>query len=89
LHFAAQSLEPEAVRLLIQAGASLEARNRYGATPLLIALGNSKDDDHGVVGLLLDAGADIDAKNVAGVSPRSLADTVANFDLKKFLRTKS
>jgi ankyrin repeat protein len=86
LHFAAQSLHPEAVRLLIGAGAELEARNRFGATPLLVALGNARDDDHGVVGLLLDAGADMDAANSAGVSPRSLAERVSNFDLKRYLR---
>ena len=51
LHFAAQSLDPVAVRLLIEAGAALEVRNRYGATPLMTAFLNARDDDHGVIGL--------------------------------------
>jgi ankyrin repeat protein len=86
LHFAAQSLRPEATKLLIDAGADLEARNKFGATPLLVAMGNARDDDHGVVGIPLEAGADPDAQNNAGVSPRSLADLVANYDLKRYLR---
>jgi ankyrin repeat protein len=86
LHFAAQSLSPEATKLLIDAGADLEARNKFGATPLLVGMGNARDDDHGVVGILLEAGADPDAQNNAGVSPRSLADLVANYDLKRYLR---
>ena len=85
LHFAAQSLDPVAVRLLIEAGAALEVRNRYGATPLMTAFLNARDDDHGVIGLLLDAGADLDAENVAGISPRKAADIVANYDLKKYI----
>jgi uncharacterized protein len=88
LHFAAQSLQPQAVRLLIDAGADLEARNRFGATPLFVALMKVTDDDHGVFGMLLDACADVDAKTLAGVSPRSLAETVANLDRKKFLQPK-
>ena len=49
LHFAAQSLNPKEVRLLIEAG------------------------------------ADLDAENIAGISPRQAADTVANYDLKKYI----
>jgi ankyrin repeat protein len=88
LHFAAQSLHPEAVRILVDAGADIEARNRFGATPLLVALGKATDDDHGVIGILLDAGADVDAENNYGVSPRSHAERVSNFDLKKFLQPR-
>ena len=85
LHFAAQSLGPETVRLLVNAGADLEARNSFGATPLLIAFTNTRDDDHGVIAILLEAGADLDAENNSGISPRSLADIVANFDLKRYI----
>jgi uncharacterized protein len=85
LHFAAQSLHPEAVRLLIDAGADIEARNNFGATPLFVAFANARNDDRGVIGLLLDAGADLDAENAAGISPRKAAEVVANFDLKRYI----
>lgn len=88
LHFASQSLNAQAVQLLTEAGADVEARNRFGATPLLVALGKIDDDDHGVVSILLSAGADVDAANTAGVSPRSLAERVSNRDLMKYLRPK-
>jgi ankyrin repeat protein len=86
LHFAAQSLDPGAVRLLIDAGADIEARNVHGATPLLVALTNVRDSEGDAVRILLDAGADPDAANDAGVSPRSLAERVSNFDLLRFFR---
>jgi hypothetical protein len=34
----------------------------------------------------LEAGANPDAQNNAGVSPRSLADLVADYDLKRYVR---
>jgi ankyrin repeat protein len=71
--------------MLIDAGADLEARNRFGATPLMTAFLNTRDDDHGVIGILIEAGADLDAKNIAGITPRSFADIVANYDLKRYL----
>ena len=71
--------------MLITAGAELEVRNRFGATPLMTAFLSTRDDDHGVIGILIEAGADLDAKNVAGISPRSAADIVANYDLKKYI----
>ena len=86
LHFAAQALDPDRVRLLIEYGADVDAQNRLGATPMGVALMRARDNDHGVIGLLLDAGADIDIENFKGVSPRKLAERVANWDLKKFLR---
>ena len=85
LHFAAQKLDPVAVRRLLDAGATVDPRNKFGATPLLVALMRVTDDDRGVIGMLLDAGADVDARNNYGHSPRSLAERVANWDLKRFL----
>jgi len=61
------------VRVLIAHGAEVNLRNRFGATPILVALTNTGSEDHGIVGPLLDAGADIDIKNVAGISARDLA----------------
>jgi ankyrin repeat protein len=87
LHFAAQALDPVRVRLLLEHGAEVDPQNRFGVTPVGVALMNAREDDHGVIGLLLGAGADIDIKNIKGISPRLLAGRVSNWDLKKFLGT--
>lgn len=84
LHFAAQGQHAEAARVLIEAGAQVDARNRFGATALLVALANVRDGDGTVVHVLLEAGADPDAENNHGTSPRSLAAKVANYNLKRF-----
>ena len=87
LHFAAQRLDPDRVRLLIEHGANVNAQNHFGATPTMLALMRAWADDRGVIGLLLDAGADIDIKTIAGVSPREVADDSMRRDLnRKFLR---
>ena len=71
---------------IIEAGADIEARNRFGNTPLWGALFNVRDGDGEVVRTLLAAGADPDAVNNYGASPRGLASTVANYDLMRFFR---
>jgi ankyrin repeat protein len=84
LHLAAQQQHAAVAVILIAAGADLNARNRFGNTPLWGALYNVHDGDGEVVRVLLDAGADPDAENNYGASPRSLASKVANFDLMRF-----
>jgi ankyrin repeat protein len=56
--------DPAAV--LLAAGASVEARDRFGNTPLLLAAAAGQDE---AIKLLLDAGARIDHRNLAGSSP--------------------
>ena len=85
LHFAAQEDQAEAAGLLLQAGAALEARNKFGNTPLWVALMHVHDGDGGVVRLLLAEGASLNAANDSGVTPRDLIDRVANYDLGRFL----
>ncbi|OXV05085.1 hypothetical protein Egran_07147 [Elaphomyces granulatus] len=58
------SWEPLAQRILAQ-GAELEARNRYGETPLMIAA-SSGYRLPGLVGILVAAGADVNARSVHG-----------------------
>jgi ankyrin repeat protein len=58
LHWAAHHDEPEAARLLIDAGARAKAENRYGVTPLALACTNGSDK---LVRMLLAAGADPNA----------------------------
>lgn len=51
---------------LLAAGATIEARDRFGNTPLLLAAAAGQD---AAIKLLLDAGARIDHRNLAGSSP--------------------
>ena len=86
LHFAAQQQHAEVAAMLIDAGADLNARNRFGNTPLWGALFNVRSGGGEVVRVLLDAGADPDAENNYGVSARGLASKVGNYDLMRFFR---
>jgi uncharacterized protein len=53
-------------RLLLNRGANLEARDRNGSTPLILAAGNGET---AVVKLFLDRGADIEARDDYGQTP--------------------
>jgi ankyrin repeat protein len=83
LHFAAQDCSQKLVEMLVNAGASLELRDRHGNTPLWRATMNYKGGAE-VISTLLEAGANPDAENKSGISPRSLANTIANYDTEKF-----
>jgi ankyrin repeat protein len=65
LHFAAIWGEPEAVEVLLESGADVDARNREGNTPLILAACHG---EKAVVGLLLDRGARVDAKGRRGLT---------------------
>ena len=84
LHFAAQGQHAETAQSLLSAGAEIDARDRFGTTPLGVALFNVRNRDGEVIRVLLTSGADPDLENNHGVSPRRLAETVANYDLKRF-----
>ena len=87
LHYAALGLHADIAGLRIAQGARVDARNSFGATPLLEALSEVMDDDDGdIVRVLLDAGADPRAENNTGVSTHSLAERVSNVDLMRFFR---
>lgn len=76
----------EATRItvsLIAAGAEIDAQNRFGATPLSVAVFNSMGRGEAMQ-LLLDAGADPDRRNSAGISPRAGAERIANYDVAKY-----
>ena len=73
LHCASWKGHLEAVRLLLDAGADIEARSQndhYGDTPLHAAAHGNQTD---VVKLLIAHGADVNARNPAGRTP--LAET--------------
>jgi ankyrin repeat protein len=72
LHYAAaHSPNPEVIRILLKAGAALEARGQHydwgGETPLMLAAATNPNE--GVIEALLDAGADISARDDAGLTP--------------------
>ncbi|KAK2756499.1 Nuclear factor NF-kappa-B p100 subunit [Arachnomyces sp. PD_36] len=70
LHLAAKSRRPEAVRLLLEAGADVSARNIDGETALHYS---ASSPDAEIVKLLLNAGAEIDATDVGGATPLHVA----------------
>jgi ankyrin repeat protein len=84
LHFSAQGQQPVVARLLLEAGAPVDAQDKFGKTPLWVALFNVKGGAGEVVRVLLAAGASPDIQNESGISPRAQATSVANYDLMRF-----
>lgn len=83
LHLAAIFGPSEAVQGLIRAGAELEARDRWGRTPLHWASFSCRDPS--VAGVLIDAGAQIDAKSKSGMTPLDCAVAMARTDTAPLL----
>lgn len=79
LMIAAEGQNPEIVNMLINAGADVNARYKYGETPLMFALGWGKNQD--VIKALIDGGADVNAENKKGKTPLMIA-TECNIDEK-------
>jgi ankyrin repeat protein len=88
LHFAAQSSCSEAIAALIQAGADVTLQDSYGNTALWRAVFAYRGVGDSIR-LLLGAGADPHTANHSGVSPISLAQSIANNDVAKYLNPKA
>lgn len=82
LHFAAQEGDGATIKLLIDAGADVDPRDQHGNTPLSNAVFNYRGDSS-AIDVLRSAGADENATNNHGVSPRSLAHSIANYDVAR------
>jgi ankyrin repeat protein len=83
LHYAAQNYSVLIGKLLIQYGANLEIKDKYGNTPLWRAVFSSQGNGDFIT-LLIEYGADINNVNNSGISPVKLANTIANYNIKQF-----
>ena len=84
LHFAAQAFNEEIIGYLLKNKANPNLQNSYGNSPLWVALFNCEGQKTKVFDEFLKYGADPKLKNYSDSSPLDLAETVANFDLKKY-----
>lgn len=80
LHLAAQQYAVTAAHALLDAGATVDAVNVYGNTPLFVAVFNSEGRGE-LIHLLRSHGADPHQVNVSGQSPVGLARTIASHDV--------
>lgn len=78
LHFAAQHGAVHAIRALLDLGVKVDAPDRWGTTPLQLAVANSGGGGLDPVNLLLDAGADPYSVNDLGATPLSYARILAD-----------
>lgn len=83
LHSAASGRHHEVCRLLIAAGADVNARQRHGYTPLHAA---AQHGDAELVELFLSAGADPSAPRDGGETPADTAEAAGHLDLANRLR---
>lgn len=72
LHFAAADQQQTLVHILLNAGAPVNAADKFGNTPLWRAVVNHRGDLE-LIQLLVDFGADPERQNVKGISPRNAA----------------
>lgn len=83
LHFAAQEGNIEVAKVLLDRGVPFDSTNKFGNTPLSVAVFNSKGDGT-FIALLRRAGADPRHGNNFGQTPVGLARLIANYDVRQF-----
>ena len=84
LHFAAIAYDPLSVELLLSHHADVNAQDNNGNTVISEAVFNSRGRGE-VIKILQSANANLDIENNYGISARELADTIGNYDVKKFI----
>jgi ankyrin repeat protein len=77
------------VKLLLERGADIEARNQHGDTALILAASKGGYEDATTVRLLLDRGADVGAKNNNGQTALALALKNRRPDVVSLLKRQS
>ena len=80
IHDVASDGDIENLKILIQRGADLNAKNDEGWSPLHYAVGENHLE---VVKLLLDAGANVNVKENRGISPLDFASMFGFFEIMK------
>ena len=83
LHFAAQELAIDVATILLDAGATIDALDLHGNTPLMKAVFNSRGDGD-MISLFRGRGADAYRENNHGQTAVGLARLIANFDVAQF-----
>jgi uncharacterized protein YraI len=82
---ATASGQTEFVKSLLDSGASIESKNKLGATSLILA---SVKGHAQIVKLLLDRGADVNVKTTTGITPLMAAATAGDAEVVKLLLEK-
>ena len=80
LHAAAHLQDARAARVLLEAGASVDAEDQWGNTPLFRAVFSYRGEVE-VIEILLAYGADPSHQNKSGVAPRSFAEKTGKEDI--------
>jgi len=84
LHLAVLMKSKAIFDLLLANGADVNAKDRNGNMPLSDAVFCYRGDDGYFIESLIANGADVDIMNNYDVSPKLLAETIANYDTRKF-----
>lgn len=83
LHFAAQEGALVVGRTLLEGGAAVDPKDQHGNTPLWRAVLNSRGEGE-MIALLRRHGADPLAPNRQGVTPAALAESIANYPVRRW-----
>lgn len=83
LYLSVQCQLQDIFEILLNSNADLDIQNVNGNTPLWEAVMRYRGDGF-FIEQLLKNGANPDIKNNYGVSPKSLARTIANYDVRRF-----
>ncbi len=84
LHYAAQNFSLEIAASLLRRECKVDLQDMHGNSPLSEAVFNSAGRGD-MISILIQFGADKNLKNKHRVSPLELAETITNYQIKKFL----